>query len=124
MKDSMKYNMKDSMKNNIRDNIIWTPELEDEIDQVFITRVQKEVTQSCALPFAIPMDRIPEYIIQAAQYFWENDDYSMEERYYIIKNCDICKGNRLNKIVQLPEQIAGVHGVYELQKSQNHRFRS
>lgn len=112
----MKDNIKDSIKDNIKDNIIWTPELEDEIDQVFITRVQKEVTQSCALPFAIPVDRIPEYIVQAAQYFWENDDYSMEERYYIIKNCDICKGNKLNKIVQLPGQIAGVHGVYKLQQ--------
>ena len=54
----------------MKDNIIWTPELEDEIDFQFITRVQKEVTQSCALPFAVPVERIPEFIIQAAQYFW------------------------------------------------------
>ena len=89
--------------------------LEDEIDYQFITRVQNEVTQSCALPFALPAERIPEYILQAAQYFWQNDDYSLEERYYLIKNSDICKGNKLNKIVQLPQQIMSVHGVFKLQ---------
>ena len=99
-----------------KDHRIWTPELEDEVDYKFINRVQQEVTQSCALPFAIPAERIPEYIVQAAQYFWENDYFAMEERYYIIKNVDICKGNKLNKIVQLPEQIAGVYGVYKLQQ--------
>jgi hypothetical protein len=93
---------------------IWTPQLEEEIDFQFITRVQKEVTQSCALPFALPAERIPEYIIQAAQYFWQNDDYSVEERHYIVQNSDICKGNKLNKIVQLPQQIVGVHGVYKM----------
>ena len=34
----------------------------DEIDYQFITRVQQEVTQSCALPFALPVERIPEFI--------------------------------------------------------------
>lgn len=99
-----------------KDNILWTPELEDEIDYKFILRVQNEVTQSCALPFAVPAERIPEFIMQAAQYFWQNDDYSAEERYYIVKNSDICKGNKLNKIVQLPMQIMGVHGVYKVQQ--------
>lgn len=98
-------------------NIIWTPELEDEIDYQFITRVQKEVTQSCALPFAVPAERIPEFILQAAQYFWQNCDLCVEERYYIVKNSDICKGNKLNKIVQLPQQILGVHGVFKLQSN-------
>ena len=46
-------------------NVIWTEQFENEIDFQFITRVQKEVTQSCALPFAVPVDRIPEFIIQA-----------------------------------------------------------
>lgn len=90
---------------------------EKEIDFQFIQRVQKEVTKSCALPFALPADRIPEYIIQAAQYFWLNDDSSAEERAYIIPNHCINKGNKLNKIVQLPPQIMGVHGVFKLQQS-------
>lgn len=89
--------------------------IQDEIDYQFITRVQNEVTQSCALPFALPAERIPEYILQAAQYFWQNCDFSVEERNYFIKNSDICKTNKLNKIVQLPQQIMGVHGVYKCQ---------
>lgn len=96
---------------------VWTPELEDEIDFKFIQRVQAEVTQSCALPFAVPVERIPEFIYQGAQYWWQNDDHSSEERYYLIKNSDICKGNKLNKIVQLPPQILGVHGVFKMQQN-------
>jgi hypothetical protein len=97
-------------------NNAWTPQIEDEIDFQFIQRVQAEVTQSCALPFALPAERIPEYILQAAQYFWMNDDQSAEERYYMVPNSEICKGNKLNKIVQLPPQILGVHGVYKMQQ--------
>ena len=99
------------MDNNYKSNI------EDEIDYNFITRVQKEVTQSCALPFALPAERIPEYILQAAQYFWQNDDFSVEERYYMIPNSEICKSNKLNKLVQLPPQIMGVHGVFKMQQN-------
>ena len=36
---------------------VWTAEFENEIDYQFIQRVQSEVTQSCALPFALPADR-------------------------------------------------------------------
>ena len=89
--------------------------IQDEIDYQFILRVQNEVTQSCALPFALPAERIPEYILQAAQYFWQNCDFSVEERHYFVKNEDICKVSKLNKIVQLPQQIVGVHGVYKVQ---------
>ena len=64
--------------------VVWNTKLEDEIDHQFIIRVQNEVTQSCALPFAIPAERIPEYIIQAAQFFWQNDDFSVEERHSIV----------------------------------------
>ena len=98
-------------------NIIWTPQFEDEIDHQFILRVQNEVTQSCALPFAVPIERIPEFIIQSAQYFWQNCDLCAEERYYMIKNADICKDNKLNKIAQLPQQVLGVHGVYKMQSN-------
>lgn len=101
------------MSNCNNNNSNW----EDEVDLQFIKRVQAEVTQSCALPFALPIERIPEFCLQAAQYFWENDDYSVEERFYLVKNSEICKGNKLNKIVQLPQQIMGVHGVYKLQQS-------
>lgn len=96
--------------------MVYTPEIENELDYQFIQRVVREVTQSCALPFALPAERVPEYIYTAAQWFWANVDMACEERHYIIKNADICKGNQLNKMVQLPKQIMGVHGCYKLQQ--------
>lgn len=98
------------------DGILWTHNFEEELDAQFISRVQAEVTQSCALPFAVPVERIPEFIIQAAQWFWAHVDQSSEERMYVIKNKDICKGNNLNKIIQLPQQIQAVFGVHRLQE--------
>ena len=32
---------------------------------------------------------------------------------YVIKNSDICKCGGMNKIIQLPSKIIGVHGVYK-----------
>ena len=92
----------------------WTPAMEDEIDYAFVQRVIRFVTQSCALPFALPAERVTDNIILAAQIFWAESDFAAEERYYVIKNSDICKGNIFNKIVQLPQQILGVHGCYKL----------
>jgi hypothetical protein len=85
---------------------------QDEVDMAFIQRVQAEVTQSCALPFAVPIERIPSFIVQAAQWFWLNSDLCSEERMYVVRNEDICKGNGMNKIVTLPDRIIGIHGVY------------
>jgi hypothetical protein len=102
--------------NNTTGKAVWTPTLEDEIDLQFIQRVQAEVTQSCALPFALPAERVTANIINAAQWFWQNSDFAVEERYYILKNSDICRGNVMNKIAQLPPQIIGVHGVYKIQE--------
>ena len=96
-------------------NTIWTPEFQDEIDAQFIMRVQREVTQSCALPFVVPAERIPEFITQSAQFWWENSDQAVEERNYVIRNRDICKGNSLNKIIKLPSQIISVFGVHKVQ---------
>ena len=98
------------------DDEMWTHSFEDELDNMFIKRVQAEVTQSCALPFAVPTERIPEFILQGSQWFWENVDTAVEQRNYVIRNSDICKGNRLNKIIQLPQQISAVYGVHKLQE--------
>jgi len=86
---------------------------QDEMDLAFIQRVQAEVTQSCALPFAVPVERIPEYILQAAQWFWLNCDWASEEKLMAIKNQDICTCNNLNKTITLPPQILNVHGVFK-----------
>lgn len=90
---------------------------QDEVDYAFIQRVQNEVTQSCALPFALPAERIPEYILQAAQWFWQNDDQASESRIYMVPNSEICKSDKMNKIVKLPEQILSVQGVYKIQSN-------
>lgn len=99
----------------MRDNIDWTPELEEQIDLQFIQRVIDEVTTSCALPISIPNTRIPEYIMQAAQWFWMNVDMACEERYFVIKNTDIKSCDKLNKSIILPPQILGVFGCTKLQ---------
>ena len=86
-------------------NIIWTPQFEDEIDHQFILRVQNEVTQSCALPFAVPIERIPEFIIQSAQYFWQNCDLCAEERYYMIKNAKSSSMKKIKDNLELLNQL-------------------
>lgn len=98
----------------------YTAEFEDQVDLEFMQRIQAEVTQSCALPFSVPIERIPEFIMQAAQWFWLNDDYSVEERMYIVLNQDFCrcKGtSQMNRILQLPPQIVSVQGCYRTDSS-------
>ena len=85
---------------------------EDDIDMAFMQSIIAEVTQSCVLPNPIPLERIPTIILNAAKYFWENDDMAVEQRYYFIPYSELCKGNTFNKIVQLPPQIMAVQGCY------------
>ena len=84
--------------NNTTGKAVWTQQLEEEVDYQFIQRVQQEVTQSCALPFALPAERIVANIRLAAQLHWQMNNYAAEERYYVIRNKDICRGNTFNKI--------------------------
>lgn len=87
-------------------------EIEDQVDYQFIQRIIQEVTQSCALPLPMNAAAIPPLIIQAAQWFWQNDDYSSEERFYVIKNEEFqrCQGN---KLLRLPDRIISIAGVYK-----------
>ena len=61
---------------------------EDQVDYQFIQRIIQELTQSCALNLPIPPSAIPPLILQAAQFFWENDDKSVEERWYCVPNSE------------------------------------
>lgn len=92
---------------------------EDQVDYNFIQRIIQELTQSCALNLPIPASAIPPLILQAAQYFWENDDQSIEERWYCVKNSDIRKCGP-NNIIKLPQQIISVFGVYKSTDSFNY----
>jgi hypothetical protein len=92
---------------------------EDQVDYNFIQRIIQELTQSCAINLPIPASAIPPLILQAAQYFWENDDQSIEERWYCVKNSDIRKCGP-NNIIKLPQQIISVFGVYKSTDSFNY----
>ena len=85
---------------------------EDQVDYQFIQRIIQELTQSCALPLPIPASAIPPLIIQAAQWFWQNCDFCIEERYFLIKNQDF-KRYCNNTTIKLPPQIISVFGVYK-----------
>ena len=87
-------------------------QLEDQQDYQFVQRIIQDLTQSCALPLPIPAAAIPPLILQAAQFFWENYDFAVEERYYCIKNSDFCKCGP-NRTVTLPQRIISVFGVYK-----------
>lgn len=92
---------------------------EDQVDYAFIQRIIQELTQSCAIQLPIPPASIPPLILQAAQYFWQNCDYAVEERYYCVKNEDF---NRCgpNTTVKLPPQIVSVFGVHKITDSFNY----
>lgn len=89
---------------------------EDQIDYQFIQRLIQELTQSCALPLPVPAAAIPPLILQTAQYFWENYDGAIEERYYCIKNRDFCRCGP-NITLKLPPRIISVFGVYKVTDS-------
>ena len=88
-------------------------QIEDQVDYQFIQRIIQELTQSCALNVPIPPSAIPPLILQAAQYFWQNDDQAVEHRWYCLPNNQIQKCGP-NNIVKLPPQIVSVVGVYKV----------
>jgi len=94
-------------------------QLEDQMDYQFIQRIIQEITQSCALPLPLPASAIPPLIYQAAQKFWEDYDFAVEERFYCIKNSDFCRCGP-NNVLQLPQRIISVFGVYKTLDSFNY----
>lgn len=86
--------------------------IEDQVDYQFIQRVIQELTQTCAISLPMQPSAIPPLILQAAQYFWQNDDQSIEERWYHIPNKEFMRCGA-NNIVKLPPQIVSVNGVYK-----------
>jgi len=94
-------------------------QLEDQMDYQFIQRIIQEITQSCALPLPLPASAIPPLIYQAAQKFWEDYDFAVEERFYCIKNSDFCRCGP-NNVLTLPQRIISVFGVYKTLDSFNY----
>lgn len=86
--------------------------IEDQVDYQFIQRIVQELTQTCAINLPMQVSAIPPLILQAAQHFWENDDQSIEERWYCLPFQEIQKCGP-NKLAKLPPQILSVNGVYK-----------
>lgn len=109
--DSNKVSMEEYLKAKAK----W----EDQVDYNFIQRIIQDITQSCALPIAIPASAIPPLILQASQYFWENCDQAIEERYFVLPRNQFTKCGP-NLTVKLPEQIISVFGVNKITDSFNY----
>lgn len=101
---------------SMEDFLKYQQQLEDQVDYNFIQRIIQELTQSCAINLPIPPQAIPPLILQAAQFFWENDDRSVEERWYCVPNKEFNKCGP-NNIVKLPSQIVSVVGVFKTNDS-------
>ena len=97
----------------------YQAQIEDQVDYQFIQKIVQQITASCSLPFPLPANNIPLLIYQAAQYFWENYDGAIEERYYCIKNSDFYRCGP-NNILTLPERIISVFGVYKTTNTFNY----
>lgn len=92
---------------------------EDAADYMFIQRIIQELTQSCAFNLPIPVSAIPPLIIQAAGFFWQNDDRAVEERWYCLPNAEF-KKNGPNALAKLPKQIIAVSGCFKTTSNFNY----
>lgn len=93
--------------------------IEDQVDYQFIQRIIQQLTQTCAINIPMQPSAIPPLILQAAQYFWENDDQSIEERWFRLPNREFMKCGA-NNLVKLPPQIVSVNGAYKTSESFNY----
>ena len=93
--------------------------IEDQVDYQFIQRIIQQLTQTCAINIPMQPSAIPPLILQAAQYFWENDDQSIEERWFRLPNREFRKCGA-NNLVKLPPQILSVNGAYKTSESFNY----
>lgn len=107
------------VSSSMEDYIKQKQNIEDQADYRFIQRIIQELTQSCALNIPIPASAIPNLIIQAAQFFWQNDDRSVEERWYCLPNSEFRKFGP-NKLAKLPPQIISVFGCYKATNNFNY----
>ena len=110
--NNMVQNTVTQEKISMEDFLKKKQQIEDQIDYNFIQRIIQELTQSCALNVPIPASAIPPLILQAAQYFWQNDDQASQHKWYCLPNQNIQKCGP-NNIVKLPPQILAVVGVYK-----------
>jgi hypothetical protein len=83
------------------------------VDDEFFQRVAFNVTSSNALPFEIPVDRFLPIVVRCAKYFWEwYIDATFEQTLFIPNSAINSKDKNGNCIVQLPNGIEGISGVW------------
>lgn len=85
----------------------------DPADYDFAMRLKNEVAAGCAIPFNIDLEQIFLIIRTSADYFWEYDDFSLEERYLAIKSGTI-KSDGKNRLIKLPDQVMSVFGLHKV----------
>lgn len=85
---------------------------EDQVDYNFIQRIIQELTQTCAINIPMQASAIPPLILQAAEFFWENCDQAIEERWYCLPFKEFTKCGP-NMLAKLPPQILSVNGLYK-----------
>lgn len=82
-------------------------------DEEFFNRVSENVTESNALPFDIPIDRLPKIVLKAAKYFWEMYPDATYERSLYVPGSELAKKDiNGNGMIQLPNGIEGIIQVF------------
>lgn len=80
-----------------------------------ISQIEKEITQSCALPYSLKPDEVERIIDRAAAWAWDNYQYALEDRILVIPAEAFKHRSFINgRMLQLPDCIKFVYDVREL----------
>lgn len=96
------------MSNNTN-NPIYTKLQPEDID--FFERVNDNITSGNALPFNIPVDSFFRIVIRSMKWFWEWNEYAVQEKTLFIPSSDIPTQFGGNIELLFPEGIEGIFGV-------------
>lgn len=77
-------------------------------DYDFIEFVKSEIAGSCALPFELPDERIPQIIYKSALFFYEWLDDSTEERWLSVNTSEFNMETSGNPVIQFDGSIQAV----------------
>lgn len=83
-------------------------------EQELVNEVIAELTNSCALPYALKEPEIKRIIRKAARWFYENYEHAVEQRYIPIPK-DVFEHPefKTNRTVQLPDCVVAVYDFRE-----------
>lgn len=86
----------------------------DPVDTAFVESIIEEVTASNALPFNIPISRIPNLVKKAAKYFYEWSDNATQQYWLAIPCSEISRvrSGSLNAPIKLPKYVKAIFQLY------------